>query len=58
MTGELVTPDVVVLTCRENFGEKFLATLGFLSLPVPPRDPSDGFGAFSLKIVKMDFTLS
>jgi hypothetical protein len=31
VTGELVTAGVAFLTCRENFIEKFLATLGFLS---------------------------
>jgi hypothetical protein len=34
------------------------ATMGFLSLPTPPRDPSVDFGAFSLNTVKMDLTLS
>jgi hypothetical protein len=31
VTGELVTADVTFLTRRENFGENFLAALGFLS---------------------------
>jgi hypothetical protein len=58
VTRELVAADMAFLTCRENFVEKFLTALGFLSLPTPPRDPSVGFGAFSLNTVKMDFTLS
>jgi hypothetical protein len=56
--GELVAADVAFLTCRENFGKKFSAALGFLSLPTPPRDPSVGFGVFSLNTVEMDLTLS
>jgi hypothetical protein len=56
--GELVAADVVFLAHRENFGEKFSIALGFLSLPTPPRDPSVGFGAFSLNTMKMDLTLS
>jgi hypothetical protein len=31
VTGELIAADVTFLTHRENFGEKFLAVLGFLS---------------------------
>jgi hypothetical protein len=57
-TGELVAAGVAFLTCRENFVEKFLAALGFLSLPTPPRDSSADFGAFSLSTVKMNLTLS
>jgi hypothetical protein len=58
VTGELVGADVAFLTRRENFGKEFSTALGFLSLPTPHRDPSVGFGAFSLNIVKMDLTLS
>jgi hypothetical protein len=58
MTGELVAADVAFLTRRENFMEKFSIGLGFLSLPTPLRDPSVGFGAFSLNTVKMNLTLS
>jgi hypothetical protein len=58
VTGELVTTGVAFLTRRENFAEIFLAELGFVSLPTPPRDPSVDFRAFSLNIVKMDLTLS
>jgi hypothetical protein len=58
MTGELVVADVVFLTRRENFGEKFSATLDFLSLLTPRRDRLVGFGAFSLNTVKMALTLS
>jgi hypothetical protein len=58
VTGELVTADVAFLTHRENFGKKFSAALGFLSLLNLPRDPSVGFGAFSLNTVKMDLTPS
>jgi hypothetical protein len=31
MTGELVAVGMSFFTCRENFIEKFLAALGFLS---------------------------
>jgi hypothetical protein len=55
--GELVAADMASLTHRENFGEKFSAALGFLSLQTPLRDPSVGFGAFSFNTVKMDLTL-
>jgi hypothetical protein len=58
VTGELVAADVAFLTHQENFGKKFSAALGFLSLPTSPRDLSVGFGAFSLNTVKMDLTLS
>jgi hypothetical protein len=58
MTGVLVATDVAFLTRRENFGEKFLVALGFLSLPTPRRHPSVGFRAFSMNTVKMDLTLS
>jgi hypothetical protein len=58
MTGELVATGVAFLTHRENFVEKLSATLGFLSLPTPPRDPSIGLGAFSLNTVKIELTLS
>jgi hypothetical protein len=42
---------------RVSFVEKFSTVMGFLSLPTPPRDPSVGFGDFSLNTVKMDLTL-
>jgi hypothetical protein len=58
VTAKLVAIDVAFLMRQENFGEKFSAALGFLSLSAPPRDPSVGFGAFSLNTVKMDLTLS
>jgi hypothetical protein len=58
MIRQLFTADIAFFTCQENFGEKFSAALGFLSLLTPPRDPSVGFGAFSLNTVKMDLTLS
>jgi hypothetical protein len=58
VTGELVTVGVTFLMRRENFVEKSLAALGFLSLPTPPRDPSVDFGAFSLNTVKMNLALS
>jgi hypothetical protein len=58
VTGELVAVGVVFLMHRENFIEKFLAALGFLSLLTLPKDPSIDFGAFSLNTVKMDLTLS
>jgi hypothetical protein len=54
VTGELIVADVAFLTRRE----KFSTALGFLSFLTPPRDPSVGFGAFSLNTVKMDLTLS
>jgi hypothetical protein len=56
--GELVAGGVAFLRRRENFVEKFLVALGFLSLPTPHRDHSVDFGAFSLNTVKMDLTLS
>jgi hypothetical protein len=49
---------VALLTRWEDFIEKLSTALGFLSLPTPPRDPSIGFGAFSLNTVKMDLRLS
>jgi hypothetical protein len=58
MTGELVIAGVTFMTHREDFVEKFLAVLGFLSLSTPPRDPSVDFSAFSLNTMKMDLTLS
>jgi hypothetical protein len=57
MTGELVTADVAFLTRQENFTEKFLAVLGFVSLPTPPREPSVDFRAFSLNTVNGPHTL-
>jgi hypothetical protein len=58
VTGGLVAVGVAFLTRRENFIEKLSAALFFLSLLTPPRDSSGDFGAFFLKIVKMDLTLS
>jgi hypothetical protein len=61
VTGELVTVGVAFLMRREDFIEKFSATLGFLlgvivfPGPTPPRDPLVNFGAFPLNMVKMDF---
>jgi hypothetical protein len=54
VTEELIAAGVAFLTRQENFVEQFLTALGFLSLLTPPKDPSIGFGAFSLNIVKMD----
>jgi hypothetical protein len=58
VTGELVVAGVASLTRQGNFIEKFSVALVFLSLLTPPRDPSVGFGTFSLNTVKMDLTLS
>jgi hypothetical protein len=64
VTRELVAADVVSLTHQVDFVEKFSAALGSLSgvmafpRPTPPRDPLVDFGAFPLKTVKVDFTLS
>jgi hypothetical protein len=58
VTGELVTAGMALLTCQEDFIEKFSAALSFLSLPTLPRDRSVDFRGFSLNTVKMDLTLS
>jgi hypothetical protein len=54
VTRELVAADVAFLMRWE----KFSIALGFLFHSTSPRDPSVGFGAFSLNTVKIDLTLS
>jgi hypothetical protein len=53
VTEDLVAVGVAFLMRRENFA----VALSLLSVPIPPRDPSIDFGAFSFNTVKMDLTL-